>query len=276
MVMLTDLLDRKRALEAEDARIQRDLRILRQIDELAQQLDEPHCPAPPEPDPEQVVHRIRVGTTPEDLIRERLRTPTSTAAAPAPPETEPAAPPAPPPPPRPPAPPGTAEPEAKRSRVSSGQRKRLLQAMHDLRGTALQIDLLRKSGLSSPTVSVLCRELEAEGVFKNVGKGGYANKSIRWQLVSSEPAPTQRPLTPRVRRAIETDEKKAKRGAHQSPTHEGRILSVLSISPGMTVPELAAEVGIPASTVGRLVGKLKGEGEVVDADDRGHYRRVMS
>lgn len=262
MVQLTDLLERQRVLAEEQARIQRDLGILNQIAELAAQLDEPHANG-------------GVSVAERD---ERQKEPEAAAPAPATAEPETAAPPAPPPPPDRPAPPATDEPEAKRKGPSSGQRERLLKALHDLRGTALQIDLKKKSGLDSGTTSVVCRALEAEGVIRAAGKGGYMNKSTRWKLVE-QPGTAARAsggheLSPRVRKAIERDAKK--KGPTQPPTHEGRILSVLTISPGMTIPEIAAEVSIPASTVGRLVGKLKAEGEVIDADDRGHFRRVMS
>lgn len=255
MVMLTDLLERKRALEEEDARIQRKLEILRQIDDLASQLDDPELPVepvipdPPEPAPDHEVH----------------------AAADAPPKPA-EAPPPPPAPPKPPAPPATGEAAKRGRRRSSGEVDKVLAALAHFRGEALQIDIAKKSGMASGQTSQVCAQLEADGRIKCVGMGGYQNKSKRWRL-TEPPANGAPPISSRVRKAIERADQRAGR---QPPTLEGRILSVLTITPGMTIPEVAAEVGVPASTVGRLVAKLKAEGEVIDANDTGRYRRVMS
>lgn len=269
MVMLTDLLERKRALEEENARIQRDLGILRQIDELARQLDEPAS----EPEP---AVRIPVGGDEQRQARrdaedaeagraiieheheqeaqrqdeERRDAERLEAAAAVP---------------------------AERRRRSSGEVTRVLDALKHFRGTALQIDLVKKSGLNSGQVSAVCAQLEEDGQIRCLGKGGYQNKSKRWRLIDGDDDGTVaranggHDLSPRVRKAIESD---AKKRGRQAPTLEGRILSMLTIHPGWEVRQIGVELGIPASTVGRLIGKLVAEGEVV-GEGKG-FRRVMS
>jgi hypothetical protein len=258
MVMLTDLLERKEQLEQENARIERKLSILRQIDELAKQLEDPELPVEPAiPEPPAYEGDVAGRTNGA-----------SPAAAPEPePEPEPEAEPA--------ETEAAAEPQRRKS--SESQRERILQALVDLRGTALQIDLLKKSGLASPLVSAACRDLAEAGLIRAIGRGGSQNRSVKWQLTADKlpPAVAQRPISPRVRKVIEQEAKRSARQGRQPATHEGRILTRLVMHDTMTVPELAADLGIPASTVGRLIGKLREEGEVVDKTGNGDWRRVM-
>jgi hypothetical protein len=272
MVMLTDLLERKEQLEQENARIERKLSILRQIDELAKQLEDPELPVEPAiPEPPAYEGDVAGRTNGA-----------SPAAAPEPePEPEPELEPElePEPEPEPEAEPAETEAaaEPQRRKSSESQRERILQALVDLRGTALQIDLLKKSGLASPLVSAACRDLAEAGLIRAIGRGGYQNRSVKWQLTADKlpPAVAQRPISPRVRKVIEQEAKRSARQGRQPATHEGRILTRLVMHDTMTVPELAADLGIPASTVGRLIGKLREEGEVVDKTGNGDWRRVM-
>jgi hypothetical protein len=263
MVMLTDLLERKEQLEQENARIQRKLSSCARSTSWRSSSRTRSCRSS-RPSRSRRPTRATSRAAPTAPRRPRHPSP-SRRAAPAEPEPEP----------EPAETEAAAEPQRRKS--SESQRERILQALVDLRGTALQIDLLKKSGLASPLVSAACRDLAEAGLIRAIGRGGYQNRSVKWQLTADKlpPAVAQRPISPRVRKVIEQEAKRSARQGRQPATHEGRILTRLVMHDTMTVPELAADLGIPASTVGRLIGKLREEGEVVDKTGNGDWRRVM-
>lgn len=152
-------------------------------------------------------------------------------------------------------------------------------------GPVLQQDITRDTGWNSGRTSRAIAYLEAAGQIVCVGKGGYLGKSKQWALPGAKPkdspssTPTPPPppraqLSPRVRKALE-EEERAKRSNKptQPPTLAGRILAALVLGEADT-RMLAARLSVPQPTVERILTVLREDGDV-SLSEGGKWRRVL-